>query len=219
MSKSFLAWLAVIVIALGAIFYVSNRHQTAAPAAKPSQHIEGSPSSGVRLVEYGDFQCPACEDYEPVVEQITAKYLNRIQFQFRNFPLTSLHPNAFAAARAAEAAGMQNKYWQMHDALYATQDYYQWAYVNGNVSGADPTPYFQQYAKNLGLNLAKFNTDSASSAVNNTIQADIAAGTKLGVSGTPTFFLDGRQVANAPQDINGWSKLIDAAIAAHAAKR
>lgn len=220
MSKQFWAVIVVIIVVLGGVFLVTNNKKSTGgnTSASTSNHVEGSTASGVTLVEYGDYQCPACEAYSSVVLQVTGKYLSQIQFQFRNFPLTSLHPNAFAGARAAEAAALQGKFWQMHDALYASQNYLQWAYANGGVTSNDPTPYFQQYAKSLGLDITKFNTDFASSAVNSTINADIKAGNALNISGTPTFFLDGKQVANAPQTLTDWSTLIDAAIASKKVK-
>ncbi|HVI60565.1 MAG TPA: thioredoxin domain-containing protein, partial [Candidatus Saccharimonadales bacterium] len=94
--------------------------------------------------------------------------------------------NAFAAARAAEAAGMQNKFWEMHDLLYENQA--QWS------NSGDVSSIFKQYAQQLGLNAAQFQKDYASKAVNNAINADIAAGNKLKIEGTPTFYLDGKKI-------------------------
>src|ERR1700754_2500216 len=105
MDKKFLAILGVIaVIVVGAI-WITNDKKASAPTngSKPSQHVMGSTVTGVKLVEYGDYQCPYCGQYYPIVKQVVQEYQNQIQFQFRNLPLTSLHPNAFAAARAAEA--------------------------------------------------------------------------------------------------------------------
>jgi protein-disulfide isomerase len=189
MSKQFMAIIAVIILLFVGIIVVSGNKSNGTGGGKastPTQHVEGQGKSGVTLVEYGDYQCPFCGQFYPVVKQVQTEFNNQIFVQFRNFPLVSLHPNAFAAARAAEAAGMQNKFWEMHDALYQTQQ--QWA------SASDATPIFSQYAKQLGLDVTKFKADSASSKVNDLINADTAAGNKLKVSGTPTFFLDGKQL-------------------------
>lgn len=164
----------------------------------------GANSKGVVLVEYGDFQCPACGAYFPIVKEVVEKYKNDIQFQFRNFPLQQIHPNARAAARTAEAAGKQNKYWEMHDLLYEQQKTWEQSTAVNTI--------FEGYAKQLGLDVAKFKTDFASSAVNETINADLAEGQRLGVNSTPTFFLQGKKIEDSPRDVEGFSKLIDQAI-------
>lgn len=191
MSKQFWAVVAVIVLIFVGIFAINgnkSKTNTSSSAAKPSEHITGKGSSGVTIVEYGDFQCRYCQAYEPIVSATVAKFSDQIFFQFRNFPLVNNHPNAFAASRAAEAASKQGKFWQMHDLLYQTSNWTVWT------NASDPTPEFNKYAVSLGLNEATFKTDFASSAVNDTINADMAAGTKLNVQGTPTFYIDGKQV-------------------------
>ncbi len=168
-----------------------------------SNNVTGDNSKKVSLVEYGDFQCPACGKYHPLVKQVVEKYSKDIQFQFRNYPLQQIHPNARAGSRAAEAAAKQGKYWEMHDKLYESQA--SWS------SSSTATTIFEGYAQEIGLDLAKYKTDFASDAVNSTINADFAEGTKLGVNSTPTFFLQGKKIVN-PQDLDGFSKLIDEAI-------
>lgn len=205
MSKQFWAVVAVIVIILIGLFVINNK-STGAPSSSnaPSEHIEGQGSSGVTLVEYGDYECPYCGEYFPTVKQVQSEYNSQITFQFRNFPLVSIHQNAFAGARAAEAASLMGKFWQMHDLLYEAQN--QWA------SSSDPTVYFNQFAQELGLNVATFKQDYSSDAVNNVINADMAAGNKLGVDATPTFYLDGKQIQVANQ-VSSFETLINAAIA------
>ena len=216
MSKQFWAIVAIVVVVIGGAVFIQNRKDSSTGGstnvASASNHVEGNASTGVKLVEYGDFQCPACFQAEPVTAQVVEKYKDQIEFQFRNFPLTSIHPNAFAASRAAEAASKQGKFWEMHKALYAQQNYLSWAYAGGSVTSTDQNDKFKQYAQNLGLNIEQYEKDFASSAVNSTIQADLAAGRQLEVTGTPTFFLDGKLVASRPQTVADWSKLIDAAI-------
>jgi protein-disulfide isomerase len=212
MSKQFLAILAAIVIIFAGIVIVSGNKSSggsAGAAGTPTQHIEGQGKAGVTLVEYGDYECPFCGQYYPIVKQVQAEFNQQITFQFRNFPLTSIHPNAFAGARAAEAAGLQNKFWEMHDLLYEQQT--QWS------TGSNPTPSFNQYAQALGLNVTQFKADYASTKVNNLINADMAAGTKLNVNATPTFYLDGKQI-NVGESASAFETLINAAIAKQAGK-
>lgn len=189
MSKGFWGVIVIVVLIFAGIFAFSG-HKTAdspgkSSSTKPTQHIEGKGSSGVTVVEYGDYQCPFCGNAYAPVKQAVADLNDQIYFQFRNFPITNAHPNAFSAARAAEAAGMQNKFWEMHDALYESQD--QWAKLG------DASSFFADLAKQLGLNMDKFKKDYASSAVNDLINADVAAANKLKVEGTPTFLIDGKQ--------------------------
>ncbi|HSX47639.1 MAG TPA: thioredoxin domain-containing protein [Patescibacteria group bacterium] len=218
MSKQFLAILAVIVIIFIGIFAVNNNKSSksnSSSSSKLTQHIEGQGKAGVTLVEYGDYQCPYCGQAYSTLKQVEAQYSQQIFFQFRNFPLTSLHQNAFAGARAAEAAGLQNKYWEMHDVLYEQNTIHYANKTNNDwIGSTDPLTYFDQYAKQLGLNVNKFNTDYASTNVNNLINADMKEGAKLKVNGTPTYFLDGKQLpqSSVTNSVNYFSNLINAEI-------
>ena len=145
--------------------------------------------SDVVLVEYGDFQCPGCAAAHPNVKTLLEEYGDRISFVFRNFPLTSIHPNARAASAAAEAAGQQGSYWEMHDLIYENQT--TWANQNPNERLAT----FRGYAGQLGLDLTQFEADYASDAVNQKISFDQALGTKQNVDSTPTFFLNGEELS------------------------
>jgi protein-disulfide isomerase len=212
MSKGF--WgvvVGIILVFIGIIAINSGGDKTDKSKSSKSdvvlsQHIKGKGTTNVTLVEYGDYQCPYCQQYEATVEAVIAKYGDQIKFQFRNFPISSAHPNAFAAARAAEAADQQGKFWEMHDLLYATQNYQVWT------RETDPNVTFQRYAKLIGLNVAKFKTDFASSKVNNIINADLAEGTKLNVTGTPSFFLNGKKI-EITNTIEAFEKIINQAIA------
>ena len=207
MSKTFWAIIAVIVIIFGGII-VLNKQKATAPgnnAVKASSHIKGQGTSGVTLLEYADYQCPACGGYYPIVKQVTEKYSDRIFFQLRNLPLFQVHQNAFAAARAAEAANKQGKFWEMYDLLFSTQTV--WA------STSNATSQFEAYARQLGLNIEQYKKDAASPEVNDIINADIAEFKKTKApTSTPTFFLDGKKIQATSLDEFG--KLIDAAIAA-----
>lgn len=206
MSKTFWAAIAAIIVIFGGIVALSNRHNntTANSNAKPSNHLFGDGSTGVKIVEYGDYQCPFCGQYYPIVEQVKEKYKTQVTFQFRNLPLLQVHQNAFAAARAAEAASLQGKFWEMYGLLYQNQQ--SWS------STTAATSIFEQYASQLKLNLDQYKKDFASQQVNDTINADIAEFNKTKETmSTPTFFLDGKKVQ--PTSLDEFSKLIDAEIA------
>jgi protein-disulfide isomerase len=199
MSKQFWIIVAAIIILLVGVFVINDKGPNGAgtsSSSAPTEHIEGEGKSGVTLVEYGDYQCPYCGEYFSTIKQVQSMYNTQITFQFRNFPLTSIHQNAFAGARAAEAAGLMGQFWQMHDLLYTqNQEYYNsnGAYA-GWVGASDPETVFEQDATSLGLNVQKFEQLYASDQVNNLITADEAAGNALGLDATPTFILDGKQV-------------------------
>jgi protein-disulfide isomerase len=209
-SKGFLAIIAAVVLVFIGIFAFSGHKSdsgsgksSSSSKGQPTSHIEGKGQNGILLVEYGDYQCPYCQQYYPIVKQVVAKYNDQIKFQFVNFPIVSLHQNAFAAARAAEAAALQGKFWEMHDLLYENQS--QWA------ESSNPMQFFQQYAQQLGLNTDQFKKDYSSNKVNDAINADKAAGDKLGIEGTPTFYLNGKKI-DVQADVGSFTKQIQQAI-------
>jgi protein-disulfide isomerase len=216
MSKQFLAVIVVIILAFVGIIALggSKNNSSSGKSGTLSEHIEGNGQDHVTLVEYGDYQCPFCGQYYATVKQVQSEYNNQITFQFRNFPLTQLHPNAFAGARAAEAASLQGKFWQMHDLLYEqNQLYYNGGQpANSWIGASDPTPYFNADAQLLGLNVNKFKQDYGSDAVDNVINADMNEGNKLSVNATPTFFLDGKQV-QINNSVSSFQQVINAEIA------
>lgn len=164
------------------------RRASGSPGAQPP-HAVGPETAPVTLEEFGDFQCPPCGRMHPVVEQLKKDYGGRLRFVFRQFPLQQIHKNAFTAARAAEAAGMQGRFWEMHDLIFDNQT--QWA------ESPEPRPIFNEYAKRIGLNVEKFQTDLAGQAAADRVMADYQRGTSLGVGGTPTFFVNGRELPGA----------------------
>jgi len=217
MDKRFWAIIGIIVVVFGGILFLNNHKSSnsgsSSSNAQPTNHIKGNTSSKVTLLEYGDYQCPVCESYFPVVQQVQQKYNDTVKFQFRNLPLIQVHQNALAAARAAEAASLQGKFWEMHDMLYTNQNWNDW--TQSNV----PATYFNTYAQQLNLNLTQFKKDFASSAVNATINADIEAFQKTGQQeATPTFFVNGKYVANSNfvdsngPSIDAFSKVLDQAL-------
>lgn len=218
MSKQFWGVIVVIILVFVGIFALgggsksddSNKNSKS-NSSQVSNHTKGAGTTGVKLVEYGDFQCPYCEAYSTTVDSVVQEYGDKITFQFRNFPLTSLHQNAFAAARAAEAAslqdkaGSQDKYWAMHDALYQSSNWQDWT------NSKNPNTFFESYAAQIGLSADQFKKDFAGSQVNDTINADMNAGNKLGITGTPSFFINGKEVTIA-NDKAAFKKVLDAAI-------
>lgn len=197
--------LGAIVIIFVVIFAITqssgNGGSGGNSSTQPTSHIEGQGKSGVKLVEYGDYECPVCYEYFQPLKQVFSQFQSQIYFQFRNLPLTQIHPNSFAGARAAEAAGLQGKYWQMHDQLYQNQDP---SGATGWVASHDPlNNYFVKFAQAAGIkDINKFKQDYSSEQVNNKINADLNAYAKTGQQmATPAFFLDGQYVDN--------SKLVD----------
>jgi protein-disulfide isomerase len=156
---------------------------------------KGPKDAPITLVEFSDFHCPFCKRAEPTVKQILAKYDGKIHFVYRDFPIDSLHPQARAASEAARCAGEQGKFWEFHDKIYA-----------GDPDATGPT--MQLYAKQVGLDAEKFEACRSSRKYQAPVQADIAQGTKLGVNGTPGFFINGRFLSGA-QPIDEFSKIID----------
>jgi protein-disulfide isomerase len=152
-----------------------------------ADHVFGKADSKVVLVEYGDYQCPGCGSAFPTVKKLSEKYKDEIAFVFRNFPIASKHPNARAAASAAEAAGLQGKFWEMHNMLYENQSSWE------NLNTTDRGPFFIDYAKQLGLDEARFKSDMESENVSQKINFDQAVGKKAGADATPTFVLNGKK--------------------------
>ncbi|HSX53127.1 MAG TPA: thioredoxin domain-containing protein [Patescibacteria group bacterium] len=220
MSKQFLLIVAVIVVGLIALFTFTKPKNTTSGTnsnGQTSKHIQGKGAKNVTLQEYGDYQCPFCGAFYPVVKQVAAQYNNDIFFQFSNLPLFQIHNNAIAGARAAEAASLQGKFWEMHDMLYENQ-----SESTGWVVSSTPLTFFTSFAQQLGLDTNKFTQDYSSSAVNDTIQADLAAFKKTGQQeATPSFFIDGKFVpltnlydANGQPSAAKFAQVINAEIAA-----
>jgi protein-disulfide isomerase len=145
---------------------------------RPSDHIQGPKDAPVTLIEYGDFQCPYCGMAYPVVKQVQGRMGESMCFVFRHFPLTEVHPFAEGAAEAAEAAGEQGKFWEMHDTLYENQN---------TLAPED----LVSYAQRLRLDVPRFITDLKTHAHAKRIREDFLSGVRSGVNGTPTFFING----------------------------
>ncbi len=158
---------------------------------KIGDHVFGSDQKKVILIEYGDFQCPGCASLFPKLKPLKEQYKDQLTFVFRNFPLTSIHPNALAAATAAEAAGLQGKWWEYHDMLYENQN--EWSSVDSDKR----TSIFVGYARDLELNIKTFEKDLSNEAISQKISRDQALGTKIGATSTPTLVLNGKKLAQS----------------------
>ena len=144
----------------------------------PRDHTQGPATAPVTLVEYGDYECPYCGRAYPIVKTIQEALGERLRFVFRNFPLSEMHPNAENAAEAAEAAGDQGKFWEMHDAIFEHQR-------------ALGLSHLVALAGNLGLDSEQVASDLKSHAHAPRVREDFMSGVRSGVNGTPTFFLNG----------------------------
>lgn len=169
----------------------------------PLDNVKGNASSSVVLMEYSDFQCPACRTYYPVIRELVTQYGDRIAFVYRHFPLTSIHPNAEFAARAAEAAGKQGKFWEMHDLLFEKQN--EWSGVSDIVST------FRSYATLLGISVDQFELDFRSKEVKDLVTAERVHALRVGLQGTPSFFINGNQIRN-PNSIEEFKTMIEGAL-------
>lgn len=174
-----------VVLFGGAIWYSNISSKQSNEGITVTDHITGNPDATVTLTEYSDFQCPACGQFHPVVKQLLEKYGDKIRFEYKHYPLP-MHPLAPQAAMAAEAAGQQGKFFEMHDKLFENQKTW-------SVSQT-PQTFFLQYAEELGLDKAKFVAQMKSSVLRDHINANKEEASKLGLTGTPTFYLNGQKM-------------------------
>lgn len=192
--------IATIAIVVAGAFLLGGSSTPDKPAAPIDQKLlvkgdsatKGPKNSKVTVVEFGDFQCPACGASHPIVKQITDEYKSNVTFVFRHFPLP-MHKNAVKAALAAEAAGSQNKFFEMHDLLFENQG--EWGESNS------PDEHFKKYASELKLDIDKFKEDLKNKVGEDKINNDKADGNAAGVNSTPTFFINGqKQAGGLPYD-------------------
>ena len=173
---------------------------------EPSTHVRGPANAPVTIEEFSDFQCPTCGRMHPIVKQLLAKYPQQVRLVFRHYPLATIHKYARESARAAEAAGMQGKFWEMADLLYERQ---------GEWSKAEPArPLFVKYAQQLGLDLGRFQQDIDSTAVAMRVVNDERRAVSRNFQGTPTFVVNGRELKfEESNDLNKLSAAVERALA------
>jgi protein-disulfide isomerase len=215
--KRYLPFVIVAVVALatigsGAMLYRAKRpHVSAIPEDKTlsaksdaeSPHVRGNPDAPVTLEEYGDFQCPPCGMFSVFLGQLEKEYDSRLRVIFRNFPLKA-HEHAREAALAAEAAGMQGRFWEMHDVLYREQE--TWS------KAPNAREMFESYAGTIGLDLNKFKKDMDSEQARARVEADRQRGDSLGIQTTPTMFINNQPVDAKDRNPDGIRAEINAAL-------
>jgi protein-disulfide isomerase len=213
-AKILIAIAGVVIIGgvLLAIFANPQPKDPGAPVdgqslVRDSSHMTGQLGAKVTIVEFGDFQCPACRSAHPVVKQVLEAYKDNpnVNFVFRNLPLDAIHPNAHVSAEAAEAAGAQGKFWEMVNILFERQD--EWA------NQPDPFELFVSYAQNIGVgNIDEFKTQVSQRQYAAVIKADQDDAAAVGATSTPTFFINGVKQEGG-MNFDDWKAKIDAELA------
>ena len=168
---------------------------TLRPPVNNNDHMKGDPKAPATLVEYGDFQCPHCAASYPVLKEIEKLLDDRLLFVYRHFPLSNIHPMAFPAAIAAEAAGRQGKFWAMHDLIFDNQD----MLMSNDVL---------IFARQLRLRMSKFKIDLLDKSLSLKVESDFESGVRSGVNGTPSFFVNGTK-HNGPSDFTSLLAVIE----------
>ena len=215
--KRYLPFVIVIGIALstlgsGTLLYRAKRQQlknipesesVLAKTNTDSAHIRGNPDAPVTLEEFGDFQCPPCGKFSEFVEELLKEYNSRLRLVFRNFPLSG-HEHAREAALAAEAAGLQGKFWEMHDTLYREQETW--------TKAPNVRELFESYAGTIGLDVDQFKKDMDGDKARERVDSDRALADFLGVKATPTLFINNRPVDPKDKNPEGVRAAINAAL-------
>ena len=150
------------------------------PAVSSKDHVQGNADAAIELVEYGDYECPHCGRAYPIIKRVQKKLGDKLKFVFRNFPLAEIHPHATNAAVATEAAAAQEKFWEMHDAIYENQ---------GKMEDED----LIHHAQKTGLDIARFEADFEKESMQQKVEDDFESGVRSGVNGTPSFFINGEK--------------------------
>jgi protein-disulfide isomerase len=185
--------LVTLVCIVGIGFLFSSTGSTEAQPADMGilmnqvRNAKGPESAPVTIVEFSDFQCPACLSAEPVVKQIVAKYPDKVRFVYRHLPLTSIHPHAQAAALASEVAADQGKFWELHDELFASQN--TWSDMK---SSGEFETHLEGVLTKLSIDKKDFLKRMDEPSIRDRVTADVAAATQLGVDATPTFYVNGQ---------------------------
>ncbi len=215
--KRYLPFVIVIGVALttlgsGTLLYRAKRQQiknipesesVLAKTNTDSAHIRGNPDAPVTLEEFGDFQCPPCGKFSEFVEELLKEYNSRLRLVFRNFPLSG-HEHAREAALAAEAAGLQGKFWEMHDTLYREQETW--------TKAPNVRELFESYAGTIGLDVDQFKKDMDGDKARERVDSDRALADFLGVKATPTLFINNRPVDPKDKNPEGVRAAINAAL-------
>lgn len=195
--------LSLIFVTFFATIIVLLKKDVSSPISLSSDGwTRGNEAAPITLVEFADFQCPACKAYQPFIAQVLAdpEVGPQVKLLFKHFPL-SIHKNAIAAARASEAAGAQGKFWEYHDLLYEKQE--EWA----ELPALDAEKMFVSYADSLKLDKSKFELDLKSDVLAEKVTSQVSEGASAGVLGTPSFFINGKKIEN-PQSLDEFKQII-----------
>lgn len=203
MEKRFWIILAVIVVGMAGLFLITGekKDDVVNSSNSRSNNVYGKADSKVNLTEFVDFQCEACYAFYPVVKEVKELYKDKVRFEIRNFPIISSHQFSMMAARNAEAAAKQGKFFEMHDKIFEGQKSWE--------QTSNPQEFFDQYAEEIGLNMEQLKKDIPSEEVNAAINGDLKEVKRIGGDGTPTFTLNGAKIKN-PQTKEDFIKLLDA---------
>lgn len=192
--------LITVALVIGLAFAFSQPEQRAVVGndilLKDNRPTKGAENAKVTIVEFSDLQCPACRGMAPMVDDLVKKYPNDVKVIYRHFPLTTIHKNAQAAALGGEAASSMGKFWAYHDLLFAEQDV--WSELDDSAFSAK----LEEYATKLAIDKTEFQKKMNSNEVKDVVAADVSDGTRAGVDGTPTFYVNGQRVS-APQQLAG----------------
>jgi protein-disulfide isomerase len=199
-------WLVIVIVLAGSVFGVyqlskSDKGTVLGIDISSMDHKFGPDDARVIIINYSDFQCPACAYYSPMLKSLASDYPDDLQIVYRHFPLRTIHPHADLAAYAAEAAGLQEKFWEMSGLIYGRQN--DWA-KNPNAKTV-----FLSYASELGLDKSRFEKDIRSEEVRAKVEADLQSAKKLNLNSTPTLILNGNKITN-PASMEKFKELIDA---------
>lgn len=206
----------VTVSVVGGLVWFDSRDTNPVTTSVPTElaivtkndWVEGNPNGPVTIIEYSDFQCPACGAYYPIIKQVLKQRGEQVRFVYRHLPLPTIHTHALTSAQAAQAAGKQGKFFEMHDQLFEGQG--TWS------TQKDPSETYQGYARAIGLDLDRFNRDRESDEVKQAVLDDQLAAERAGFQSTPTFLLDGVKIEN-PKSLDAFLTLIDTQLTAPAA--
>lgn len=173
----------------------------AAPAGANPPNMLGSPTATVTVEEFADYQCPTCATVHPMMQEIVKTYGNRIKFIYRSFPLTQIHPHAYEAATAAEAAGLQNKFWEMQTQLFTNQK--EWS------NSPEAAKLFEGYAQKIGMDVEKYKNDVLGLLTKGRVDADLMRGRKIGIGGTPAIYINGVSLPFQQFNVESMRQAID----------
>lgn len=176
----------VVLLVGGSVWYSNTVTQQANEGVEVISHVKGNPDGEVVLIKYSDFQCPACASFVPAVDEVLAEFGDSVRFEYRHFPLIQIHPFAVQAARAAEAAGQQGKFFEYHDALFENQSAWR--------ESPNPTQFFVRFAEDIGLDMDEFTRHQRSSILQTKVMDEFNEARDLGFTGTPTFTLNGERM-------------------------